>query len=96
MSEVLWNNLPDFPDNRHDLKNGSCLTAQKDLSVLWIVEGGSIPLVWDGKYVKCGPLSWSVKQICDEIDNWIWEVMDDQSAAQCIEAIRERVNTKLQ
>jgi hypothetical protein len=68
--------LPKFPDNPLGLKRGSILEAiHPDVNQLMLAVGQRILIGYDGEHIRCGPFTWSVEQIVDEINKGIWKVI---------------------
>jgi len=68
--------LPEFPSNMLNLQRGSLLKAARDIPQLGIKKGDPLPLGFDGKYVRCMGLTWSIDRIVQEILDGFWEVME--------------------
>lgn len=67
--------LPDFPNNNAGLKRGTILQATHEaVSQLGLKVGDRIPIGFDGEYIRCGPFTWSVTQLTDEISGGIWSI----------------------
>ncbi len=77
MTESLANREFDIPSNKHNLRKGSVLKVKTDQDMSWagLKQGDEFATDFDGKTVRAGGLSWSVKQLCKEIDDGIWEIM---------------------
>jgi hypothetical protein len=74
-----------FPKNRHQLTNGSLIKAtdEKITRDLGIKVGSSIPIAWDGEYVRCSQFTWDVEQICQEIDRGWWSFTGESVDFSC-------------
>jgi hypothetical protein len=66
-----------FPSNRQGLRNGSLIKSAHKLveEQLGIKVGEAIALHWDGEYVTSGLWTWSLAQLCNEIEGGYWEVV---------------------
>ncbi len=69
--------LPDFPENPLGLKRGTVLRVAHPVITdqLGLKMNRLIPIGYDGECVRCGPFTWSIAQICQEItDRKWWEI----------------------
>lgn len=67
--------LPAFPENNVGLRRGTILKAKHEaVSQLGMKVGDKIPIGFDGEYIRCGPFTWDVGQLEDEITNNIWSI----------------------
>ena len=74
--QTLKGMVKPFPENDHGFENGvliKCLHQAVE-DQLGIPVGKSIPIGWDGQYVRCGPYTWSVDQLAEEIAGGFWEI----------------------
>lgn len=68
--------IPDFPFNSMGIQRGTVIRSN-DILVerqLGIKIGEKIPVGFDGEYVRCGPFTWSIDQLMDEIDYGCWVI----------------------
>lgn len=68
--------IPDFPSNLMGIQRGT-LIRSNHIQVekqLGIKIGEKIPVGFDGEYVRCGPFTWSIDQLMDEIDRGYWVI----------------------
>lgn len=74
--QTLKGMVKPFPENGHGFSNGVFLKClhQAVEEQLGIPVGKSIPIGWDGEYVRCGPYTWSVEQLAEEIAGGFWEI----------------------
>ena len=89
--------FPEFPEGTMGLKRGSILKANLDIPHLGITRGFRFPLGFDGEYIRCTNLSWSIEKIEDEIQRGIWTITGEVSdlssperARHFIEKIEQR------
>ncbi|MCK5413056.1 MAG: hypothetical protein KAI57_01645 [Candidatus Pacebacteria bacterium] len=70
--------IPEFPENDIGLKRGSVLIALTGRTVyLGIKEGEGIPIGFDGKYIRCINLTWSLEGLKKEIEAGIWDISNE-------------------
>jgi len=64
---------PEFPENELGLQRGTMLEALDPIcKTIGVDVGQSIPIGWDGEYVRCQGCTWSVEQIVQEISERHW------------------------
>jgi hypothetical protein len=63
-----------FPQNRLELVNGSILRAKETMPYLGLSKGQGLCIFWNGEYVQCGGLTWSVEKLCNEIERGVWQI----------------------
>lgn len=72
----------EFPENRHDLNQGTVLRYNPHTTSTLIVpeafKDKNIILFYDGRYVRCMTtgMNWSAEQLCGEIDQGLWTIED--------------------
>jgi hypothetical protein len=67
--------LPKFPDNRLGLKRGTILIAtDQRVNQLSLEIGDKIVIGFNGQYIVCGPYTWNIAQIVNEIECGVWEI----------------------
>ena len=93
--EVLLDSASEFPKNRYNLQNDSSIQSNHDLSFARIKKGQAIKINWDWEYVRYWNLTWSVERICDEIDKWIWTVLEDTEASTHVGETRWQIDNIL-
>jgi hypothetical protein len=73
--------FPGMPENSLGLSNGDVLRSETDDLGNFAPKGKEFPIFFDGEYVRCSPPdeqgnfhgpSWSVDQICSEIQDRGW------------------------
>ncbi len=66
----------DFPENPLGLVRGSIIISTNQITVdqMGVAVGQKLPVGFDGKYVRSGPYSWDISQLCDEIALGVWEI----------------------
>jgi hypothetical protein len=70
--------LPDFPKNRLGLKRGTILLATNSaINEIAIMVGQRIFLGFDGEFVRCGPFTWSIEKIVEEIEQGTWLISEE-------------------
>lgn len=74
MKDFLRSEGHEFPENRHNLTNGSLLRSVEAMSWAGLEKDQVFAIHFDGEYIRAGGLTWGVDQICNEIDTGIWEV----------------------
>jgi|GEM_PF-3902362 len=68
-------NIPEFPANPLNLKRGTVLEAADPICRSCGVQiGQRFPIGFDGEYVRCGGLTWSVDQLVGEIRAGYWAI----------------------
>lgn len=68
--------LPIFPKNSLGLKRGTILeAAHPDVNQLMLAVGQRILIGYDGEYIRCGPFTWSVEQLEEEISRGVWKII---------------------
>lgn len=74
--QTLKGMVKPFPENGHGFDNGIFVKCLHPLveAQLGIPVGQSIPIGWDGQYVRCGPYTWDVEQLAEEIAGGFWEI----------------------
>jgi hypothetical protein len=64
-----------FPANGLGIQRGTLLRAvDPRVSQLGLGVGDLIPVGYDGEYVRCGPFTWSIEQLVQEVNDGIWEI----------------------
>lgn len=67
--------LPEFPANSAGLQRGTILEAtHPTVGQLGMTVGDKIPIGFDGEYICCGPFTWSIEQLTDEIVMGVWKI----------------------
>lgn len=67
--------IPEFPKNDRGLVRGSLLKSKSERTLqVGLPVGTTIPIGFDGTYVRCTTLTWSIERISDEILDDVWEV----------------------
>ena len=69
--------IPKFPKNNIGLVRGSIIVALTDrTNYLGVKKGSGIPIGFDGNYIRCSNLTWSIDDLVEEIREGIWEIAD--------------------
>jgi hypothetical protein len=92
-------NLPEFPKNTLGIERGTYVRCA-DIEVqkqLGIKVGQSIPVGFDGEYVRFGPFTWSIDQLVGEIEGGYWEIngkvdLSDEKVSRKFAKEVERLN----
>jgi len=68
--------LPAFPSNPLGIRRGTVIRSNHaDVeNQLGVKVGEAIPIGFDGKYIRCGPFSWDMEQLIQEIDHGYWVI----------------------
>jgi hypothetical protein len=66
----------DFPENSLGIKRGTVIRCNHPLveEQLGIKIGAPILIGFNGEYVICGPFTWSIEQLVDEITSGYWVI----------------------
>lgn len=70
------NNVPQIPQNKHSVENGTVLMAENDYPFFGLAKGDMFPVLWDGEFVTNLAQSWSAESICNEIDEGYWSIKE--------------------
>ncbi|HSI21087.1 MAG TPA: hypothetical protein VLA04_05315 [Verrucomicrobiae bacterium] len=64
-----------FPANSIGLQRGTVLRGSHPaVGQLGLEVGQEVPIGYDGEYVRCGPFTWSIDQLVQEVGGGIWEI----------------------
>jgi len=75
MASVSGIEIPEFPANALGLVRGSILVSTNPRTrMIGVSVGEEIPIGFDGRSVRCGPCTWSIEQICNEILYGTWTI----------------------
>jgi hypothetical protein len=68
--------LPDFPKNEYGLIRGTILEGNNEaVRLLGLEVGEKIPIGYDGEFIRCGGIVWSINRIMEEIKKGWWIVV---------------------